>query len=68
METFHWRDFLVLIMLNTLRASDENKEKLAERLNQLYDATENDNRVLDVTTIKAEVKSFWCSIKENREE
>ena len=59
METFRWTDFSVLIMLNTLRASDKNEEKLAERLNQLYDAAESEDRVLDITTMQAEVRSFW---------
>ena len=67
METFRWTDFSVLIMLNTLRASDKNEEKLAERLNQIYNAAENEDRVLDITTMQAEVRSFWRSMKENCE-
>ena len=60
METFQWTDsdFSVLIMLNMLRASDKNEEKLAERLNQLHDATENEDRVLDIATMQAEVRSL----------
>ena len=29
MESFRWTDFSVLIMINTLRSRDKNKEKLA---------------------------------------
>ena len=67
MESFRWTDFSVLIIINTLRSSDKNKEKLAERLNHLYDAAENKNKVLDVATMQAEVRSFWRAVKENRE-
>ena len=35
MESFRWTDLSILIMINTLRSSDENKVKLAERLNNL---------------------------------
>ena len=59
MESFRWTDFSVLIMINTLRSSDKNKEKLAKRLNHLYDAAKSEKRVLDVTTMQAEVRSFW---------
>ena len=38
-------------MINTLRSSDKHEEKLAERLNQLYDAAEAEDRVLDIATI-----------------
>ena len=38
MESFQWTDFSILVMINTLRSSDKNEEKLAKRLNQLYDA------------------------------
>ena len=58
METFCWTNFSVLIMLNTLRASDKNKEKLAERLNQLFNAAKSKDRVLDITIMQAEVRSF----------
>ena len=54
-------------MINTLRSSDKHEEKLAERLNQLYDAAEAEDRVLDIATIQSEIKSFWRVVKENRE-
>ena len=59
MESFWWTDFLVLIMINTLRSSDKNKEKLAKRLNHLYYVAESKKKVLDIATMQAEVRSFW---------
>ena len=50
-----------------MRSSDKNKMKLAERLNNLYDAAMSENKVLDTASIQQEVKSFWRTIKENRE-
>ena len=67
MESFPWTDFSVLVMINTLRSSDKNEEKLAERLNYLYDTAESENRVLDIATMQQEVRSFWRVVKENRE-
>ena len=67
MESFWWTDFSVLIMINTLRSSDKNKEKLAKRLNRLYDTAESENRVLDIATMQQEVRSFWRTVKENQE-
>ena len=55
MESFRWTDFLVLIMINTLRSSDKNEEKLAESLNHLYDVAESKKKVLDITMMQAEV-------------
>ena len=40
LELFRWTDYSILIMINTLQSSDKHEEKLAERLNQLYDDTE----------------------------
>ena len=67
METFKWTDFSVLIFINTLRSSNKNEEKLAERLNQLYNAAEREGRTLEIATMQADVRSFWHNIKENRE-
>ena len=58
MGTFKWTDYSVLIFINTLRSSDKHEEKLAERLNHLYDATKAEGRVLDIATMQAEVRSF----------
>ena len=65
MEMFKWTDFLVLIFINTLRSLDKNEEKLAERLNQLYNAAEKRGETLEIATMQAEVRSFWRNIKEN---
>ena len=59
MESFRWTNFSVLIMINTLRSSDKHKEKLAERLNHLYNAAKAEGRVLDITIMQAKVISFW---------
>ena len=64
MEMFKWTDFSVLIFINTLRSSDKNEEKLAECLNQLYNA-ERQEKTLEIATMQAEVRSFWRNIKEN---
>ena len=37
LEDFRWTDYTILIVLNTLRSSDKNKEKLQEELNKKYD-------------------------------
>ena len=66
MESFRCTDFCILIMINTLQSSDKNEEKLAKRLNRLYDSTESENRVLDIATMQQEVRSFWRTVKENR--
>ena len=58
MESFRWTDFSVLIMINTLQSSDKNEEKLAKRLNRLYDAAESENRALNIATMQQEVRSF----------
>ena len=51
LEEFSWTDYSILIMINTLRSSDKHEEKLAERLNQMYDAAEAEGKVLDLATI-----------------
>ena len=45
-------------MINTLRSSDKNEMKLAERLNNLYDATVSKNKVLDIASVQQEIRSF----------
>ena len=65
MESFRCTDFCFLIMINTLQSSDKNEEKLAKRLNNLYDTTMSENKVLDTASIQREVRSFWKSIKDN---
>ena len=35
MESFWWTDLPILIMINTLRSSDENESRLAERLTHI---------------------------------
>ena len=40
---------------------------MAERLNQLYDAAEAENKVLDIATLQQEMRNFWRVVKENRE-
>ena len=65
MESFRWTDLLILIMINTLRSSDENEGKLAERLNNLYDSAMSDNKVLDMDVVQKEVRDFWKTIKDN---
>ena len=67
LEEFRWTDYAVLIMINTLRSSDKHEEKLAERLNQMYDAAEAEGKVLDLATIQSEIRSFWHLVKENCE-
>ena len=54
-------------MINTLQSSDKNEEKLAKRLNRLYDSAESEKRVLDIAIMQQEVRSFWRTVKENRE-
>ena len=58
MESFRWTDLSILIMINTLRSSDENKVRLAEKLNNLYDSAISDDRVLDMAVVEKEVHSF----------
>ena len=67
METFNWTDFAVLIFIKTLISSNKNKEKLAEHLNRIYDATEKEKRTLEIVTKQSEVREFWKSVKENHE-
>ena len=67
MESFRWTDFSVLIMINTLQSSDKNEEKLAKRLNRLYDSAKSEKRVLDIAIMQQEVRSFWRTVKENWE-
>ena len=55
METFNWTDFAVLVFIKTLRSTDKNEEKLAERLNRMYDAAEKEGRVLEIATMQAKV-------------
>ena len=62
-----WTDYRILIMINTLQSSDKHEEKLAKRLNQLYDAAEAEDRVLDIATMQQDIRSFWRMVKENRE-
>ena len=58
LESFRWTDYSILIMINMLRSSDKIEEKLAERLNQLYDAAETENRVLNIATVQQYLPYF----------
>ena len=55
LESFRWTDYSILIMINTLQSSEKHEEKLAERLNQLYDAAEAENRVFNIATMQQEI-------------
>ena len=67
MESFRWTYLSILIMINTLRSSDENEERLAEWLNHLYDSAISDDRVLDMAVVQKEVHSFWRTVRDNRQ-
>ena len=54
-------------MINTLRSSDENEVRLAERLNNLYDSAMSDDKVLDMAMVQKEVHDFWKTIRSNQE-
>ena len=52
---------------HTLRSSDQNEARLAERLNHLYNSAILNDKELDMSTIQSEVHQFWKRVCENRQ-
>ena len=59
MESFQWTDLPILIMINSLRSSDENEARLAERLTHIYNSSILSNTELDMSFVRGEISQFW---------
>ena len=57
LESFRWTNYNVLICINTLRGSNKDKAKLAERLTLLYNTHCESETIMTLATVQSEVKS-----------
>ena len=67
LKKVRWTNYNILICINTLRGSDKDKAKLAERLTLLYNTHCEAGTAMTLATVHSEVKKFWRTIKETRE-
>ena len=55
MELFRIADLPILIMINSLRSSDENEARLAGRLTHIYNSSILSNKELDISFVRGEI-------------
>ena len=67
MESFRVTDQPILIMINSLRSSDENEARLAGRLTNIYNSSILSNKQLDISVVRGEIVQFWAQICEARQ-
>ena len=67
MESFRIANLPILIMINSLRSSDENEARLAERLTHIYNSSILSNKELDMSFVPGEISQFWAQVQETRQ-
>ena len=67
MELFRVADLPILIMINSLRSSDENEARLASKLTNIYNSSILSNKHVDIAMVHGEIVQFWAKICEARQ-
>ena len=67
LEAFSWTDYQIFICINTLKTSDKDEAKLAEKLTKMYNVHSEAKTTMTLASVQSEVKRFWSEKKETEE-